>query len=36
MAILNFPINPSHNDTYGANGIDYLFDSNTQSWDVQP
>ena len=36
MAILNFPINPIHNDTYSANGIDYLFDSDTTSWNVQP
>lgn len=36
MAILNFPINPNHNDNYTANGIDYLFDSDTTSWEVQP
>jgi len=36
MAILNFPLNPNHNDTYSANGIEYLFDSDTISWTVQP
>ena len=36
MAILNFPINPNHNDLYSANGIEYLYDSNSTSWAVQP
>ena len=34
MAILNFPINPSHSDSYTANGIDYLYDSTSTSWTV--
>jgi len=36
MAILNFPLNPNHNDTYSANGIDYSYDSTSTSWTVQP
>jgi len=32
MAALNFPINPSHGDTYSTNSISYFYDSDTTSW----
>jgi len=32
MAILNFPVNPIHEQSYSANGVDYTWDSDTSSW----
>lgn len=34
MAVLNFPVNPSNGQSYSANGMTYVYNSATTSWEI--